>query len=160
MGARHWLVKAARARRDARMLRRGIAKLALVLVMTLSLVSGAHARSFTPAGRAPTLAPLAAPALAAAERPPVLGRLRGSGPPVTKWCAAPSGVHFVSCSPSTAGYAGESGSFSFLVVNPTPNDLGFHAVVTCSGMPTSVCKPETSLLYGPADGDMAAVAVD
>src|SRR6185437_12195602 len=103
-----------------------------VMLLGIGVVVGA------PAGRAPSVRLLAAPDLAAAERPPVLGRLQVSAPlsraRFTKWCAGPSGVRIVTpCTATDSGYAGEPGSYSFTVLNPTANDVGYHAVVSCSG---------------------------
>ena len=157
MTARVWSVS---ARRVARTM---APKAAPVLAMMAVLV-GLGVSVAAPTGRAPTLAPVTAPELAAAERPPEVGRLRAprapSTTPFTQWCAAPAGEHVVPCNDGASSYAGEPGSYSFKVVNPTPDDVGYVVVVTCSGMPTTDCEPEDNLLYVASDGDTATMAID
>ena len=157
MTARVWSVS---ARRVARTM---APKAAPVLAMMAVLV-GLGVSVAAPAGRAPRVGPSAAPALAVAERPPVLGGLHTSVAPsitrFTKWCAAPAGEHVVPCNDGASSYAGEPGSYSFKVVNPTPDDVGYVVVVTCSGMPTTDCEPEDNLLYVASDGDTATMAID
>jgi YD repeat-containing protein len=138
-------------------------KAALVLAMMAVLV-GLGVSVAAPAGRAPSVRPVAAPELAAAERPPELGRLQTSAAPsvtpFTQWCVAPAGERVVPCNDGASSYAGEPGSYTFQVVNPTPDDVGYHVVVTCSGMPTTDCEPEDNLLYVASDGDTATMAID
>jgi len=78
---------------------------------------------------------------------------------LTKWCTAPSGQKFVSCSPTTSAPAGVTGHYDFTVRNPTSNDAGYKTAVSCSGMDTSVCKADLNVIFVMSDGGETDVGV-
>ena len=78
---------------------------------------------------------------------------------LTKWCTAPSGQKFISCSPTTSAPAGVLNHFNFRVRNPTSNDAGYKTAVSCSGMDTSVCKADLNVIFVMSDGGETDVGV-
>ncbi|MGH7624162.1 MAG: hypothetical protein ACREOJ_02465, partial [Gemmatimonadaceae bacterium] len=64
-----------------------LAMMAVLVGLGMSVASPA-----APAGRAPQVLPISAPALGAAERAPMLVPLHAASRAATKWCAGPSGV--------------------------------------------------------------------
>lgn len=78
---------------------------------------------------------------------------------MTKWCTAPSGQKFVSCSPTTTAPAGVTNHFSFRVRNPTSNDAGYKTSVSCSGMATISCSADLGVIFVMSDGGESDVPV-
>ena len=78
---------------------------------------------------------------------------------MTKWCTAPSGQKFISCSPTTSAPSGVTNTFNFRVRNPTSNDAGYRTSVSCSGMATVVSEADLGVIFVMSDGGETDVGV-
>ncbi|MGH7633815.1 MAG: hypothetical protein ACRENC_08790, partial [Gemmatimonadaceae bacterium] len=98
------------------------------MLTVVAVLVGMGVSVAAPIERAPAVLPVSAPTPDARERAPALAPVQVARRAFTKWCAGPSGVRIVApCTATDSGYAGEAGSYSFTVSNPTPNDVGYHA---------------------------------